>query len=204
MAGQGIKNFASGAVLTAAQLDGYLMEQSMMVFASEAARTSAFSSESVTAAQGMFSVTTDTDTIWYHDGSAWTEFSSPPIDYTPAWSGFTVGSATVVASYQWMPGRVLRVWGQCTLAGDSSFSGALQQTIPLSETASAKGATGTALLNDVGTTIYVGLVHCVPSSTAIDFHHAESATNGGLVGATAPFTWTTSDVFTWDIIIPTA
>lgn len=204
MAGLGLKNFASGDILTAAQVDGYLMQQAIPVFASTAARDSAYTAQSVTPAAGMFCVTTDTDTVWYHTGSAWEEFSSPPTSYTPTWNNFTVGSSTVAASYAWRPGRVLHIWGQVSLAADASFSGNLQQVIPLSETATAQGASGASLLFDQGTTNYLGQVHVVPSATAIDFFHTESGSNNGLVNGTAPFTWTTNDVFTWDIQIATA
>ena len=41
MAGLGYKVFAAGEVLTAANVNGYLMEQTVMVFDDSAARTSA-------------------------------------------------------------------------------------------------------------------------------------------------------------------
>ena len=199
MAGQGIKNFTA-EVHTSANVDGYLMQQTIPVFASTSARDSEFTSASVTPASGMFCTTTDTGSVFRHDGTSWVTYSSPPIDYVPTWNNFTVGSATVVAAYAWLPGKVLHVWGQCTLAGDSSVTGDIQQIIPLSQTATAKGATGTSLQNDAGTQIYLGIVHVSPSQTAMDFHHSETG-NGGVTNATAPFTWTTSDVFTWDIQI---
>jgi hypothetical protein len=55
MAGLGYKLFASGEVLTAANLQGYAVDQSNMVFASSAARTTALASPS----QGM--------TAWLND-----------------------------------------------------------------------------------------------------------------------------------------
>jgi hypothetical protein len=42
MAGAGSKLFVSGDVLTAAQVNTYLMDQTVMRFADEAARTTAF------------------------------------------------------------------------------------------------------------------------------------------------------------------
>jgi hypothetical protein len=67
MAGLGYKDFTAGAVLTAAQVDGYLMEQSVMNFAGTAARGSALSS--VQSAGMMAHVGGGTVTVY--DGSAW-------------------------------------------------------------------------------------------------------------------------------------
>lgn len=67
MAGSGYKLFASGEVLTAANLQGYAVDQSTMVFASSAARTTALAAPS----EGMVSYLTDTNSVEIYDGSAW-------------------------------------------------------------------------------------------------------------------------------------
>lgn len=72
MAGAGFKNFAAGEVLTAVDVNTYLMEQSFMVFASAAARSSAIG----TPTEGMFSFLKDTDAVEYYTGSNWTPFTS--------------------------------------------------------------------------------------------------------------------------------
>ena len=68
MAGAGYKLFATGDVLTAAQVNTYLMQQTVMVFASSAARTSALSG---VLAEGMVSYLQDTNTLEVYDGAAW-------------------------------------------------------------------------------------------------------------------------------------
>jgi hypothetical protein len=65
-AGLGFKTFTTGEVLTAADVNGYLM-QGILVFASEAARNSAITSPQ----EGQFAFTKDTNTTWYYTGSAW-------------------------------------------------------------------------------------------------------------------------------------
>jgi hypothetical protein len=72
MAGLGRKSFTAGDILTAAQVQGYLQDQAIMVFASEAARGSAIASPS----QGMFSYLTADSTLYTYDGSAWVAFTS--------------------------------------------------------------------------------------------------------------------------------
>ncbi|NCX94238.1 MAG: hypothetical protein EBX40_06150, partial [Gammaproteobacteria bacterium] len=66
-AGLGFKTFATGDVLTAADANGYLASQVVMVFASAAARTSAIASPQ----EGMISYLKDTDVTQYYSGSAW-------------------------------------------------------------------------------------------------------------------------------------
>jgi hypothetical protein len=65
-AGLGFKDFATGEVLTAADVDGYLM-QGIWVFASTAARDAAVTAP----AEGNFAFTKDTNSLWYYDGAAW-------------------------------------------------------------------------------------------------------------------------------------
>jgi len=72
MAGAGAKLFTSGAVLTAAQVNTYLMDQAVMRFANEAARTAAFggAGEPVLAS-GMVSYLIDIASVQVYNGSAW-------------------------------------------------------------------------------------------------------------------------------------
>lgn len=65
-AGLGFKDFTTGEVLTAADVDGYLM-QGIWVFASTAARDAAVTAPS----EGNFAFTKDTNALWYYDGAAW-------------------------------------------------------------------------------------------------------------------------------------
>jgi hypothetical protein len=73
MAGAGYKLFNTGDVLTAAQVNEYLMQQTVMVFASAAARTTALSG---VLAEGMLSYLQDTNKVYVYDGSAWLDVSS--------------------------------------------------------------------------------------------------------------------------------
>jgi len=65
-AGLGFKTFTTGEVLTAGDVNGYLM-QGILVFATEAARNSAITSPQ----EGQFAFTKDTNSTWYYDGAAW-------------------------------------------------------------------------------------------------------------------------------------
>ena len=65
-AGLGFKDFTTGEVLTANDVDGYLM-QGVWVFASAAARTAAVTSPQ----EGNMSFLKDTNSTEYYSGSAW-------------------------------------------------------------------------------------------------------------------------------------
>jgi len=65
-AGLGFKDFVTGEVLTAADVDGYLM-QGVWVFANAAARSAAVTSPQ----EGNISFLKDTNSTEYYSGSAW-------------------------------------------------------------------------------------------------------------------------------------
>ena len=70
MAGLGRKTFSPGDVLTSSDVQGYLMDQSVMVFAGTAARASAIPSPSA----GMVAYSTAT-ALQVYNGSAWVDAS---------------------------------------------------------------------------------------------------------------------------------
>ena len=70
MAGAGFKSFVNGNVLLASEVNTYMMEQQIMVFAGTATREAALTAPS----EGMFAFLKDTDTLTYHDGSDWQDF----------------------------------------------------------------------------------------------------------------------------------
>jgi len=91
MAGAGYKLFVSGDVLTAAQVNTYLNEQTVMVFATSAARTSALSA---VLAEGMMSYLQDSNTVFYYDGAAWNALASGDLTAITAGNGISVTSGT--------------------------------------------------------------------------------------------------------------
>lgn len=77
MAGAGAKLFTSGSVLTAAQVNTFLMDQAVMVFSSTSARDAAFGGAGEpTLSEGMYAFTSDTNSLWYYTGSAWESASA--------------------------------------------------------------------------------------------------------------------------------
>ena len=79
MAGAGFKTFTVGEVLTATNVNTYLMQQTVMVFATAAARSSALGAN---VAEGMLTYRTDANVFEFYDGTVWRELSSDPIPQT--------------------------------------------------------------------------------------------------------------------------
>lgn len=67
MAGAGFKTFTTGDILTASDVNTYLMQQTVMVFDDASARSTALPTPS----EGMFSYLKDTNLTYRYDGSAW-------------------------------------------------------------------------------------------------------------------------------------
>jgi hypothetical protein len=85
MAGAGKKTFTAGEVLTASDVNTYLMEQSVMNFAGTAARSSAIPTPS----EGMVSYRQDVDNLEIYNGTAW----------LPASAALQVLSATTTSAF---------------------------------------------------------------------------------------------------------
>ena len=70
----GYKTFNTGDVLTAAQVQYYLQNQSIMYFADTAARDAALTAGIVQ--EGMFAYLADTNTTVFYDGTTWQSFGT--------------------------------------------------------------------------------------------------------------------------------
>jgi len=105
MAGAGRKTFVAGDVLTASDVNSYLMDQAVMRFSSSATRATALPSPS----EGMMSYLDSTNAVEVYNGAAWTSVTGTEIPHAmavltasfsglalaPYTSGATGGAATV-------------------------------------------------------------------------------------------------------------
>jgi hypothetical protein len=127
-AGLGFKTFTTGEVLTAGDVNGYLM-QGVLVFASEAARNSAITSPQ----EGQFAYTKDNNSLWYYTGSAW------------AASGATGDIEGVTVSSPLTGGGTSGTVNVGILSGTTSNLGAVQLSDSTSSTSTTLAATANAV-----------------------------------------------------------
>lgn len=125
MAGAGYKLFTTGSVLTAAEVNTYLNEQTVMVFNNAAARTTALSG---VVSEGMISYLKDTNAVEVYDGAAWVGVSNVgDITSVTAGTGLTGGgtSGAVTVSLASPVAATLGGTGQVTYTtGDLIYSSA--------------------------------------------------------------------------------
>jgi hypothetical protein len=95
-AGQGFKTFTTGEVLTAGDVNGYLM-QGILVFASSTARDAAITSPQ----EGQFAYLKDTNVTTYYTGSAWAN-----VDTTGMTNPMTTTGDTIYSSSGSTPARL--------------------------------------------------------------------------------------------------
>jgi hypothetical protein len=218
-AGLGFKDFVTGEVLTAADVDGYLM-QGIWVFASATARDAAVTSPQ----EGNFAFLKDTNTTTYYTGSAWTN-----LDTTGMVNPMTTTGDTIYSSSGSTParlgigtaGQVLQVnsgatapeWatpaggGGMTLLSTTSLSGASVTVSSINQTykhlfvvvKDAYAASDTDLRlrfnGDTGSNYYNRWIFS--SGTTISLGDGQETTiKAGVLGASSNYDKTTDLVFT--------
>jgi hypothetical protein len=88
----GYLTFNTGQVLTAAQVQYNLQNQTIMYFANATARDAALTVGVVQ--EGMFAYLADTNTTVYYDGAAWQSFGTGDVTGLTAGAGITITNAS--------------------------------------------------------------------------------------------------------------
>jgi len=88
-AGLGFKTFAVGEILSAANVNGYLM-QGVLVFANATARDAAITSPQ----EGQFAYLKDTNVTTYYTGSAWANLDTTGMTNPMTTTGDTIYSSS--------------------------------------------------------------------------------------------------------------
>jgi hypothetical protein len=135
-AGLGFKEFTTGDVLTAADANGYLASQVVMVFADAAARTAAITSPQ----EGMISYLKDTDATQSYSGSAWVTIGA---------SGSPLTTKGDLYTYSTTDARLGVGANDTVLTADSSTATGLKWAAP----ASGGGMTLISTTTLTGTTV---------------------------------------------------
>ena len=167
MAGLGKRTFAAGEVLTAANVNGYLMDQSVMVFADSTARDTALGTA---VSQGMVSYLQDTSTLQVY-GTAWADVAPAVVEPT-----FTASTATTYTVATSDAGNYLSFTNAATvtISTATAFTAGQQVQIFADGTAlsiassgvtlAGAGTAGTAVTFSVGNQYEAVSVFCVGSN----------------------------------------
>ena len=153
MAGLGYKVWSAGDVLAAADVNGYLMDQAVMVFDSSGARGSAIG----TATEGMVSFLKDSNSVEYYSGSAWEPVGRDPYVITASTAtAYTVQGSDAGGALQFTASTAVVTVGTATaftagqrvdiLADSTDFTLSAGTGV----TFSGAGTAGTALSFNVG------------------------------------------------------
>jgi hypothetical protein len=111
--GSGFKDWSPGDVLTAADVDGYLMRQTVMTFADASARDTALSG---VLDEGMVAYLEDTNAITVYNGSAWVSvIDSDVLTVDTANNRVGINDST--------PSHALDVTGDINATGDLRIGG---------------------------------------------------------------------------------
>lgn len=156
-AGLGYKEFTTGDVLTAADANGYLASQVVMVFADAAARTAAITSPQ----EGMISYLKDTNATEYYSGSAWTSIApaasgAMTLLSTTTLTGASTTVSTISGAYQDL---YVLVTGMTNATANGSFRVAINGSTSLSSSTGifyANAAGGNFTLYNDYTSRYAG------------------------------------------------
>jgi hypothetical protein len=149
MAGKGKKTFVAGEVLIAQDVNEYLMDQTVMNFASSAARSSAIP----TPTQGMVSYQKDTDAIEAYDGSKWVTRVSTSVPLAIATGS---GSVTGNASFTYPVDRftLTPVLGLTMLSASGTAGNSVTYGNPTTSGFTAYVWAGTAASTSARTVVY--------------------------------------------------
>jgi hypothetical protein len=186
-AGLGYKEFTTGDVLTAADANGYLASQVVMVFADAADRTADLTSPE----EGMISYLKDTNAVEKYDGAAWVSVGAPSasglvfITSEPFTSSSTVSVNNCFTS-TYSNYRVIM-----TATGSTSMDitcrlrvgGADSSAATYSNRRAALGATYTTSASTTGTSLNYAVARATNRSVAVyDFTNPQATLQTNVIG----------------------
>jgi hypothetical protein len=190
------KVFTAGEVLAAADVNSFLMDQTVMTFAGTAARGSAIG----TAVEGMVTYLNDSDALQIHNGTAFVPAVSIGawISYTPTTSNLTLGNGTITAKYN-VVGKTIFLAIRFVLGSTSAISGSPTFTLPSGFTSaplSTFSPVGTGLAT-ISSTSYIMTSVAISSNRVAAVVNNASGTyaSGTDISSTIPATWATGSIY---------
>ena len=144
---------------------------------------------------------TDMDFKWVTSGGGGFTYAT----YTPTFTNFTKGNATIVARWA-QSGKAVNVFVQVTLGNTSSVTGSIITSLPVTAASNAVGSRGVGGILDSGVRVFTATTE-VLSTTTVELHPVYAALNNAseeYTSSTIPMTWTTNDGFVMNFIYEAA
>lgn len=198
MAGAGKKIFVQGNVLNASEVNTYLMDQAVMVFADATARDTALPNG--TRAEGMTCYLKDVDTIYVYTGSAWVAIAAATgslgawTGYTPSLTNMTLGNGTSSCTYIQI-GKTVHVRGRLAWGSTTSVAGQISLSLPVTAVSSNFVANVTVRAGGVDYGAYFASTTTTLALSALGA--AGTYVNRVTSSATVPGTWGSGDNITF-------
>lgn len=205
MAGAGYKTFNAGNILTASDVQTYLQDQTVMVFASTAARDAAITSPS----EGMIAYSTADDSYYHYSGSAWIPFVFTWKSWTPTINNVTLGTGYTLSATYAQIGKTVIANFYFALGSTSAITGDVNFSLPVNHSSTNRSmASGNSTLVDASPAArYSGMCYPLgaPSYCYVRVYNASGTyTTQTALTSLIPITWTTSDSIACTIVYEAA
>ena len=180
---QGYKDFVNGVGLEAADLEDYCQNQTVMRFASAAARTTALSG---VLTEGLMCYLIDLNVMQVYTGSAWSTVGpvhGAPTSWTPVVTQGATPSLTVTWATYSRVGRQITVNLQVAITSAGTAAADVTVSLPVTAAGGSVGHGVGGVIDTSASLEYPALVE-LASTTTIKFRPANStAVHGSYLGA---------------------
>lgn len=161
----GYHDFTAGETLTAANLEDFCMKQSVMIFASAAARNSALAA---VLQEGMWAYLLDTNTMTVYSGAAWSTFG-PTHGVLTAWTPTVTQSVSVTVTgnysrYQRI-GRLIVGWFSVSCTSAGTVSNPILISTPVTAAQGSQPVGGSDLFDSSASSSMAGTLETDSTST---------------------------------------
>jgi hypothetical protein len=181
MAKAGYKLYVAGTVLTAAEVNTYLMQQTNMQFASDSARDTALSA---VLDEGLLTCQDDTNSLTVYSGAAWSTIG--PVHgawtaWTPTLTQSGAVTKTVTSGAYIRIGRLIVGYCFLTVTGTGTSSNGIVISTPVTAAVSGTTPCGQGWLLDESLTpdgFYKGFVALNTTTQFVLYDHTVGPANG--------------------------
>ena len=128
--------------------------------------------------------------------------------YTPTYTNFTVGNATVATRFS-MAGKTINFRGLVTLGSTSAMSTGPRVSLPVTASSTANTQNGSVLgmgmLNDTGTQSYLSIIEYYSTTELVLLALTGSGSvPHSSITSSSPFAWGNTDSFAWNAVYEAA